>query len=309
LAAPDIPRILAIVGPTGVGKTSTACRVAAGIGGEIVSADSRQIYKGLDIGTAKPTFEELRAAKHHMIDVADPREHFDAGLYSEKARKHFVSIFERGRVPMLVGGTGLYVQAALEGLFPGPKRDDALRERLRAREDSEPGSLHRYLSEVDPDKARQLSPRDITRILRALEVYELTGVPLSQAQVEWTPSALPHLTFGLSRSRESLYGRIDERVRQMVEGGLFDEVRRLLASGLPAGAPGLKTIGYREIVSFLAGEIDREEAVGLIQRNTRRYAKRQMTWFKRMSVSRWISLDGPEDAAGIIVDEWRRWRA
>jgi tRNA dimethylallyltransferase len=306
LAAADASPILVIVGATGVGKTSTACRVAAALGGEIVSADSRQIYKGLDIGTAKPSAEELRAARHHMINVADPREFFDAGRYSEDARALFKSVAARDRVPVLVGGTGLYLRAALEGLFPGPKRDDALRERLRAEERMDPGCLHRRLRHVDPVKAEQLSPRDLIRVLRALEVYELTGVPLSKAQAEWSPEPVHHVAIGLTRPREELYRRIDSRVLEMVKLGLFEEVERLLASGLPPDAPGLKTIGYREIVSCLKGEISRSEAAGLIQRNTRRYAKRQMTWFRRMSIRRWISLEDPNEAAEEIVGLWRR---
>lgn len=308
MAAADSTPILVIVGPTGVGKTSTACDVASRIGGEIVSADSRQIYRRLDIGTAKPVESELLAARHHMIDVADPQEYFDAGRFCSEARRHFESIAGRGCVPMLVGGTGLYIRAAIEGLFPGPKRNDELRARLREQERGDPGVLYRRLLSVDPVKAKQVSPRDLIRILRALEVYELTGIPLSRAQAEWKRRPLAHCAFGLSRPREDLYSRIDSRVLEMVEGGLFEEVKGLLDSGLSADAPGLKTIGYREIVACLRGEIGREEAISLVQRNSRRYAKRQITWFKHMSIEKWIGLETAKDAAGEIIDGWRRWR-
>lgn len=289
-----------------MGKTATACLIAQELQGEIVSADSRQIYKGLDIGTAKPEPRELESAKHHMLDVVEPSEYFDAARFSSMARECFERIAADGKVPMLVGGTGLYIKAALEGLFPGPGRDKTLREKLRAEERAAPGSLHGRLRDVDPKKATKVSPRDLGRIIRALEVYELTGVPLSEAQATWPPDSLPHLTVGLNRPRDELYRRIDSRVMQMVRSGLFEEVKSLLEGGVPADAPGLKTIGYREIVAHLAGDLDREEAVDLVVRNSRRYAKRQMTWFRGMSVWRWISLSETPDAATQVVREWRR---
>lgn len=290
MAAVERPRVLVIVGPTGVGKTEVACLVARRIKGEIVSADSRQIYNGMDIGTGKPGRRELEAAVHHMIDVASPEEYFDAARFCAESRRYFVQIASRGKTPMLVGGTGLYVKAAMEGLFPAPVRDEGLRARLWKEERADPGCLYRRLELVDPRKARELSPRDLVRIVRALEVHELTGIPMSEAHDSWKPESWSHVVFGLARDREDLYRRIDARVMEMVREGLFDEVRGLLRAGVSYDAPGMRTIGYREIAAHLRGEIGRDEAISLVQRNSRRYAKRQMTWFKRMRVHMWIVI-------------------
>ena len=305
MAGPRLPRVLVIVGPTGVGKTETACLAAQAIEGEVVSADSRQIYRGMDIGTGKPGPDELRAARHHMLDLVEPTEPFDAARFSAEARRCFLEIGARGRTPMLVGGTGLYVKAALEGLFPGPSRNEDLRRGFLFEEEREPGILHRRLGIVDPKKAKELSPRDLARIVRALEVYELTGKTLSESQAGWTGEQWPHMAFGLVRPRRELCRLIDARVGKMVQRGLIDEVKRLLAAGVPPDAPGLKSIGYREIVACLAGKMSADEAVSLVKRNSRRYAKRQMTWFRRMSVRRWITLGDASAAASLVVDEWR----
>lgn len=306
MAGPELPKVLVVVGATGVGKTETACIAAREIGGEIVSADSRQLYRGMHVGTGKPEPAELRAARHHLIDVLDPAERFDAARFSAEARRCFLEIAGRGRTPMLVGGTGLYVRAALEGLTPFPGTDEGLRRRLRAQEALRPGCLHERLMSVDRRRAAELSPRDLTRIVRALEVFELTGEPMSQVQAGWSPKPWPHLSYGLTRPRGELYGRIDARVDAMAQRGLLSEVRGLLGSGVPAGAPGLRTIGYREIVAHLAGELTMEEALVLVKRNSRRLAKRQITWFRRMPVRRWITLGDPSEAASEIVRDWRQ---
>jgi tRNA dimethylallyltransferase len=304
LAGPELPKVLVVVGATGVGKTETACLVAREIAGEIVSADSRQLYRGMDIGTGKPGASELSAARHHLIDVLEPTERFDAARFSAEARRCFLEIAARGMTPMLVGGTGLYVKAALEGLFPAPGRDEELRRRLRAQEERDQGCLYERLKSVDPGRAGELSPRDLTRVIRALEIFELAGVPMSKIQAEWRPVRWPHLSFGLARPREELYRRIDARVEAMAQGGLRDEVRGLLDRGVPAGAPGMRTIGYRELVAHLDGGLTTEEALALVKRNTRRYAKRQMTWFRRMPGPSWITLGEPRDAASEIVRRW-----
>jgi tRNA dimethylallyltransferase len=305
LAGPELPKVLVVFGATGVGKTETACLVAREIAGEIVSADSRQLYRRMDVGTGKPTPSELSAARHHLIDVLEPTERFDAARFSQEARRCFLEIAARGRIPMLVGGTGLYVKAALEGLFPAPGTDEELRRRLRAQEAESRGCLYERLKSVDPARADELSPRDLTRVIRALEVFELTGRPMSRIRAEWRPVRWPHLSFGLSRPREELYRRIDARVDAMARAGLREEVQGLLESGVPAGAPGLRTIGYRETVAHLAGELTLDQALALVKRNTRRYAKRQMTWFRRVPDSRWITLGGPHEAASLIVRNWR----
>ncbi len=290
MAAAERPRVLVIVGPTGVGKTEVACMVARRINGEIVSADSRQIYSGMDIGTGKPGRRELEAAVHHMIDVASPEEYFDAARFCAESRRYFVEIASRGKTPMLVGGTGLYVKAALEGLFPAPARDEDLRVRLWGEEKRAPGCLYRRLELVDPRKSKELSPRDLVRIVRALEVHELTGIPMSEAHDSWKPESWPHTVFGLARDREDLYRRIDSRVMEMVREGLFEEVKGLLMAGVGHDSPGMRTIGYREIAAHVRGEIGGDEAISLVQRNSRRYAKRQMTWFGRMHVHTWIMI-------------------
>jgi tRNA dimethylallyltransferase len=244
----------------------------------------------MDIGTGKPGRRELEAAVHYMIDVASPEEYFDAARFCAESRRHFVEIASRGNTPMLVGGTGLYVKAALEGLFPAPARDESLRARLRGEEEHAPGCLYRRLGLVDPRKAKELSPRDLIRIVRALEVYELTGIPMSEAHDSWKPESWPHVIFGLARDREDLYRRIDSRVMEMVREGLFEEVKDLLRAGVRHDTAGMRTIGYREIAAHVRGEIGRDEAISLVQRNSRRYAKRQMTWFGRMRVHMWIMM-------------------
>lgn len=308
-ARADRPRVLVIVGPTGVGKTEVSCLVAREIGGEIVSADSRQMYRGLDVGTDKPDKAVLKKAPHHLLDILDPSERFDAARFSAMARDCFVDIGARGKVPMLVGGSGLYVKAALFGIFPSPSKDENLRARLDTQEDENPGSLHERLRRVDPDRAAQLRPADRHRIVRALEFFELTGVRMSEALEKWVADGWPHLAVGLTRPRRELYRRIDLRVTQMFERGLLKEVRSLLDRGVPADSPGLDSIGYEEALTHLAGELSRDEMIALIQRNSRRYAKRQLTWFRRMPLSGWISLDDAPRAASKVVALWRHARA
>jgi tRNA dimethylallyltransferase len=297
-------KVLVIVGPTGVGKTEVACLVAREIGGEIVSADSRQMYRGLDIGTDKPDRATLKMIPHHMVDVLDPAEQFDAARFAAMARDCFEEISARGKVPILVGGSGLYVKAALYGLFKAPSRDEDLRARLLKEDERRPGGMHARLVKVDPDRASELDRADLQRIVRALEFYELTGRKMSRSLKEWSPQSWPHVAVGLVRPRGELYRRIDARVEEMIRQGLLMEVQSLLEGGLDAESPGLRSIGYREAVACLAGEITSDDAVALIQRHSRRYAKRQMTWFKRMSVTRWISVGDPGDCASQIVGIW-----
>jgi tRNA dimethylallyltransferase len=294
-----------MVGPTGVGKTEVACLVAEEIGGEIVSADSRQMYRGLDVGTDKPDKDVLKKAPHHLLDILDPSERFDAARFSAMARDCFGDIGARGKVPMLVGGSGLYVKAALFGIFPSPSKDKDLRARLEDQENETPGSLYERLRRVDPDRAAQLRPADGHRVVRALEFFELTGVRMSEAQKKWVADGWPHLAVGLTRPRWELYRRIDLRVTQMFEKGLLEEVRSLLERGVPPDSPGLASIGYEETLRHLEGDLSRDEMVALIQRNSRRYAKRQVTWFKRMPLSGWISPDDAPRAASEVVALWR----
>jgi tRNA dimethylallyltransferase len=308
-------RILTIVGPTAAGKTAVAILVARELGGEIVSADSRQIYRGMDVGTAKPTAAERSAVRHHLIDIVDPADVYDAARFAEDAEAAIGRLLDAGVEPIIVGGTGFYVSTLFEGLFEGPGRDERIRSELKARAAEEGGEgLHRELAAVDPASASRIHPNDTSRVVRALEVYRMTGAPLS----EWhaggarTPRYAASY-FGLTMPREELYARIEARVDAMLEAGLPDEVRSLVASGrLAPGMPGASAVGYRELLPAVVGEGGGPEAladaVSLVKRNTRRFAKRQATWFA--GVGNVVPVDvaalGVRGAADAIVDGWRR---
>ncbi len=292
------PMIAALVGPTGVGKTRAAIGLCARLNAEIVSMDSMQVYRGMDIGTAKPSASERQAAPHHLLDVADPRETFTTARYREMAFAAFDGILARGKLPLLVGGTGLYLQAVSYELRLGERgADEALRERLR-REAEEPGGrqrLHARLAEIDPQAAARLHPNDARRVIRALE---LAGAPRGQDERREGPYHVE--VYGLTMPREALYARIDARVDAMIEGGLVGEVEALLAQGVPpqeTGGP-MQAIGYKEIAAALRGETTMERAVALVKQGSRRYAKRQWTWFRRDERVRWFDVtDYPDEAA------------
>lgn len=298
------PRVLTIVGPTAVGKTAIALGVARSVGGEIVSADSRQVYRGMDLGTAKPTPAERAEVPHHLIDIVDPRDAYDAAAFTADAERAIAAIFARGAVPLVVGGTGFYVSSLFHGLFQGPARDDEVRQELTARAEAEGSTaLHAELAAVDPRSAARIHPNDASRVIRALEVYLSTGRTLS----EWhgdsarVPRFAPRY-FGLTMSRERLYERIDRRVDAMMENGLLSEVRSLVASrALTADMPSASAVGYRELLALGSGasSSDLAAAVRLIKRNTRRYAKRQLTWFRALEGVRWIDLDKTDAAAAV----------
>lgn len=284
------PPVLAIVGPTGTGKSDLALAVAGEVGGEIVNCDSRQLYRGLDIGSAKPSPAMRRLAPHHLFDVVAPDETFDCARYASLARAAIADIQARGRTPILVGGTGLYLKALRYGLFAGPPRDDDLRRELAAREAAVPGSLHRAVAAVDPPTALRLHHNDLTRLIRALEVHHLTGVPLSawHAQHRFAGDALDMTVLGMQMPRPHLYARLDARCQAMLAAGLVDEVRALLAAGHSPALPALRSIGYREVIAHLAGEVDLAGARAAMARATRRFAKRQMTWFRADPTIRWL---------------------
>ncbi len=286
----------AIVGPTGTGKTELSMAAAAMLDAEIVNCDSRQIYRGLDIGSAKPSLELREQVPHHLFDVADPDEVFDCARYRDMARSAIAAIHARGRAALLVGGTGLYLKALRFGLFPGPPRDDGLRSTLETRETESPGVLHRELAEVDPPAAERIHPNDRVRVVRALEVYRLTGRPLSSWQSEhaFRGDELEMRVVGLEMPRERLYRRIDARCRAMMEGGLIEEVTGLLAAGYGADTPSLSSIGYRETMAYLQGTFGFDEAVARMARATRRFAKRQSTWFRADSSVRWIDAESAD---------------
>jgi len=300
MTSPDASKekIVAIVGPTASGKTGTAVAVAERVGGEIVSADSVAVYRRLNIGSAKPTELERGGITHHLIDVANPTERFDAMRYAREAGATIADIIARGRIPIVVGGTGLYLKALVYGLVPAPEADRDMRRSLRERVKTEgPEKLHRELAAVDPESAAKIEPRDGVRIVRALEIYSATGLPAEEIRRQhgFLEQRYNVLTFGLLMERDFLYRRINERVIQMMQGGIVDEVKNLLEEGCTPQDHALGAIGYREVCAHLRGAMDLNETVDLIQRNTRRLAKRQMTWFRKMPDIHWVHYPYPID--------------
>jgi len=287
-----------IAGPTAVGKTAVAVRIAERRGWEIISADSRQVYRGLDIGTAKPTPEERVRAPHHLIDVAEPCEVYNCGRYRNDATAAIDDVLRRGRVPLIVGGSGLYLRALERGLFEGPERNESLRTELRRfieREGRE--ALHERLATVDPLSARRIHPRDAERVIRAIEVFEITGKSISELQKTSTRSGRFSLRLvGLRRPRETLYGLINTRFERMLDIGLVDELSRLMEKGFSEAWPSFRTVGYREMVQYLRGELHYSAAKEKAKTQTRRFAKRQMTWLNKASVTAWLDVPAGEDA-------------
>lgn len=288
-----IPLVI-IAGPTGVGKTRVAIEIAERIGGEIIGADSMQIYRYLNIGTAKPSVEERAKVPHHLIDFRNPDEEYSAAEYARDAAALIKDIHARGRLPLLVGGTGLYIRAVLQGIFEGPGRDETFRAEMRTlAEEQGKEALYHKLQQVDPVTAERLHPNDLVRIIRALEVFHLTGVPISTHQQEATVPANQYQTcfLVLTMSRERMYARVNVRVDQMIAAGLVQEVHDLLERGYSRELNSMKSLGYKEIAAYLSGEYDLAAAVELMKRNTRHYAKRQITWFRKGRVNVWISFD------------------
>lgn len=283
--------LVVVCGPTASGKTALAAELAKHFRMEVMSADSRQVYRGMDIGTAKATRSEQEMVPHHLIDVADPDQDFSAADFSQLGREIAEEIWARGHIPMVVGGTGLYIRGLIEGLLDAPAGDKELRKKLKEIEKNEgDGALHRRLQKVDPHLAQRLHPHNKVRIIRALEVFTLSGRKLSELQEEHSFSDCPFRTLkiGLLPEREVLYQRIDERAETMMTAGLLDEVRALLGKGYSPQLKALKTIGYRESILYLQGKLSFEEAISLIQRDTRRYAKRQITWFRKDRSIIWV---------------------
>jgi len=290
--------LLILLGPTGVGKTDISLKVAEIIPEiEIISADSMQIYKYLDIGTAKPDKNILKRIKHHLIDIIEPDETFDAVQYSDLARKIILDIFQRNKKPMLVGGSGLYISSLIEPLFSGPGKDIILRRFLEETAKKYGNEyLYAQLSKLDPDSASRIKKNDLRRIIRALEVYKITGQPISHLQKKElnknSKLGFEYKIIGLIRKRENLYQRINLRVDKMIEKGFIEEVDSLRKKGYKKNSNSMQGLGYKEINKYLDNEIDKETAIYLIKRNTRHYAKRQITWFKNKIKSiEWIVLD------------------
>lgn len=296
--------VVLVAGPTGVGKTAFAVELARRLGSEIVNADSMQVYRYMDIGTAKPTPEERSVVAHHLLDIVDPGEPFDAGDYVERARPVIRTLHEAGKVPLIVGGTGLYLKVLTRGICAGAPGDPDVRRRL-IEEEQTLGLpvLHRRLLEVDPELGARLHPNDRQRILRALEVFRHSGKPLSHWQRQHRFEDTPYRTVKLflNRDREELYRRIDARVDAMMAQGFLDEVRKLLAMGFGPDLKPMQSLGYRQLARHLRGEMSLNDAVGEIRRDTRRYAKRQLTWFRADPQFQWLDAAGARDLVARIA--------
>ncbi|MFO1476713.1 MAG: tRNA (adenosine(37)-N6)-dimethylallyltransferase MiaA [Verrucomicrobiota bacterium] len=290
------PAPLLLAGPTAVGKSEVALILAEQIGGEIVSVDSMQVYRGLDIGTAKPSAADRARVPHHLVDVADLNESFDAARFLQLAQVAVKEIHARGRTPILCGGTGLYFKAWLEGLGTAPASDPALRRELESIPQSE---LLRELSERDPEAFAKIDKSNPRRIIRAVEVIRLTGRPFSEQRTGWEKPAAAQ-GIGLSRGADDLKRRIDARVEAMFRRGLVAETAALLESGLAANRTAMQALGYRQVAEHLQGKRGLDETVELVKVRTRQFAKRQMTWFRRQLHLEWIEL-GTGDAADLVV--------
>jgi tRNA dimethylallyltransferase len=299
--------LVAIVGPTASGKSALGVKLAESLGGEVVACDSTQLYRGFDIGTAKPSAEERRGVPHHLIDVVGPKDDATAGGYRQLALQTLQDLRERKRLPVFTVGTGLYLRALLEGLADVPQRSEELRERLRASmEEHPPGHLHRILKRLDPEAARKIAPADEQKLIRAVEVCVLTRKPVSEVlRAGRTPLEAWHVVkVGLMPPREKLNERIRVRIDTMLEQGWMREVQALLHNGLSEDSKPFDFIGYRELRAVLRGEIGLEAAREAIQQATRRYAKRQLTWFRREQGVRWFSGFGDDAGVQAGVLEW-----
>ena len=299
-----------IVGPTGAGKSALAMEVAERLNCEIVNADSRQFYRGMDLGTAKPSAEDRARVPHHLIDVRQPDEALDVAEFAQLARDAIVEIAARGRNPLVVGGSGLYLRVIRGGIFPGPPASAEIRDRL-AKVAAEQGvaHLHQRLRELDPEAANRIGVNDLYRIVRALEVFELTGETISahQRRHRFADIGYDTLTVGVEVERPKLYASIDARFDAMVAGGLVAEVRTLIDAGYSPDQPPLSTIGYKQIAMYLRGEIALDDAVAQARQESRRLAKRQLTWFRREPDVVWLDPErGAHDALELFAKFFRR---
>ncbi len=307
------PHVLVLVGATASGKTATILRLAEQLPVEVISADSRQIYRYLDIGTAKPTLQERQRVPHYCIDIRDPDQTYSAGEFANDALRYIADIWSRGKLPCVVGGSGFYIHALCYGLFEQPPLPALreLRRQLQERLEQEGReALYEELCRVDPVSAARYPDRNPRRIVRALEFYYATGIPLSQAHRIWTPAQRPFRTFwvGLAWERRQLYERINRRAEWMWHNGLVEETARVLQMGYTPDAPGLNTHGYKECIAYLFGQLSADEALALTQRRTRQYAKRQLTWFRRYRHICWIAGDAdPAVTAARLFELLRQW--
>jgi len=298
-----LKKIIVICGPTGVGKTGFAIGLARRFKGEIVGADSMQIYRYMDIGTAKPTVAEQAAVVHHMVDIVDPHEDFDAAEYGRRAHDCVIRLIEQNKLPLVVGGTGLYIKALTFGIAEAVPSDDKIRVQLKSeltRTSSQ--AMHDRLAQVDPQSALRIHPNDSFRILRALEVFQITGQPISAYHDRhgFSVARFDALQIGLTLPRPQLYARINQRVDAMLAQGLLDEVRDFLDKGVDSRLRSMQSLGYRHMTDFLQGRLDWDEAVRTLKRDHRRYAKRQMTWFGADAYVKWLQPDQFSKAVAMI---------
>jgi tRNA dimethylallyltransferase len=301
------PKLVVILGPTGVGKSEIAVDAALAVGGEVVNADSQLVYRGMNIGTAKPSETARQGVAHHLIDVVGPNEDFHAARYRELALRAIDEIRARGKNPIICGGSGLYLRALLHGIFLGPAKNAAIRARLE--EEAEAcglKALHERLQRLDPRAAAKIHPNDRHRIVRALEVFEVTGKPISDWQTEhgFKESAFYVLKVGLNRDRSELYRLIDERTDEMIAAGLLSEVEGLAASGYGLDLPALQSIGYRQIGLHLRGELTLDHAIALIKRDSHHLARRQLTWFRADKEIRWFDAEKDREKITTAIKEF-----
>ncbi len=298
--------VIIILGPTGVGKTDLSILLAQALKTEIISADSMLVYRHMDIGTAKPSSEELAEVPHHLINILEPDEKFSAGLFKEKASEIIKGLHDKKKIPLIVGGTGLYIRSLTSGLFEGPGADESLREELKEEERRHgKGYLYNKLKSLDPEAAGKIEANDLRRIVRALEISLKAEKGISEIQKESTqPLDCSFIKIGLSRDRKELYRIIEDRVDKMMEHGLLDETKRLLK--MNPNKTALQALGYKEMALFLDGVADLEEAVRLTKKRTKMYAKRQYTWFKKEPEIHWIDITGIMKAGEIfkkVIDD------
>ncbi len=300
--------VVAIVGPTAIGKSRIGIEVAKILNTEILTADSRQVYRGMDIGTDKPSLAEQQNIPHRLIDLVDPDQSFNAGDFRRHASQDIARLHRLGLLPLVIGGTGLYIRALLRGLCPGPPANWLIRSELAQEAKMQgPAFLYEKLQQVDPELAQRLHPNDQPKVQRALEVYRILGTPLSviQQQHRFDEAPYPYLLIGLTMERQTLYQRIETRVDWEIQKGLVEETQSLMNQGFPRELGSMKGLGYRQFSGFLSGDYSYEEAVRLLKRDTRHFAKRQMTWFQKESEIQWMTLeesDIPDRAAAKIVD-------
>lgn len=296
-------KLVVIVGPTAVGKTALSLELAQAFDGEIISGDSMQVYRYMDIGTAKATLEERKMVPHHLIDIINPDQEYSVAIFQEMATELITEMNQRQKLPFIVGGTGLYIQSVTHSYqFSQAEQDAELRDQLQRMADTEgPEALHERLRKIDPITAERLHPNDVKRVIRAIEIYQQTGQTMAdyQHRAEYSPYDI--VMIGLTMDRAKLYERINQRVDLMIEAGLIEEVRRLLDAGYDPALNSMQGLGYKEVIPYLYGEISLDQAINEIKKRTRHFAKRQLSWFRRIPEIQWFDLTSPGEADKVKV--------